>query len=94
VVVAATSGISAVVDPTGHVVRQSKEFTREVLVRPVPLRAGRTLAMRLGGWPELGMLAVGVGSIVMCRPGTSGTPRRRRTTVINRFIGRGPRHDA
>jgi apolipoprotein N-acyltransferase len=95
VVVAATSGISAVIDPTGRVVRQSKEFTREVIVRPVPLRAGRTLAMRLGGWPELGMAAVGVGAILMCRPRiTSGLSRRRRTTVITRFFGRGPRHDA
>jgi apolipoprotein N-acyltransferase len=94
VVVAATSGISAVIDPTGHVVRQSKEFTREVIVRPVPLRAGRTLAMRLGGWPELAMAALGVGSIVTCRPRISSrTPRRRGTTVITRFFGRG-RYDA
>jgi apolipoprotein N-acyltransferase len=94
VVVAATSGISAVINPEGHVVRQSKEFTREVIVRPVPLRAGRTLAMRLGGWPELGLVGVGVGAIVMCRPRSSRTGRRGSTTVINRFIGRGPRHDA
>jgi apolipoprotein N-acyltransferase len=95
VVVAATSGISAVIDPTGHVVRQSKEFTREVIVRPVPLRAGRTLAMRVGGWPEAAMAAVGVGAIVMCRPRPSSrTARRGRTTVITRFLGRGPRDGA
>jgi apolipoprotein N-acyltransferase len=95
VVVAATSGISAVINPEGHVVRQSKEFTREVIVRKVPLRAGRTTAMRLGGWPELAVAGLGVGAIVMCRPRiTSRTAGRRRTTVISRVIGRGPRDGA
>jgi apolipoprotein N-acyltransferase len=91
VVVAATSGISAVINPAGHVVRQSKEFTREVIVRQVPLRAGRTTAMRLGAWPELVLVMLGVGSIVMCRPRNSRMPRRRRTTVVSGFIRRGPR---
>jgi apolipoprotein N-acyltransferase len=91
VVVAATSGISAVISPDGHVVRQSKEFTREVIVRQVPLRAGRTTAMRLGAWPELVLVVLGVGSIVMCRPRISRMPRRGSTTVGAGFLRRGPR---
>jgi apolipoprotein N-acyltransferase len=91
VVVAATSGISAVISPDGHVVRQSKEFTREVIVRQVPLRAGRTAAMRVGAWPELVLVLLGVGSIVMCRPRISRMPRRGSTTVGAGFLRRGPR---
>ena len=53
VLVAATSGISAVVSPGRYgVVASSKIFTQTVLVDRVPLRDSRTLADRLGAGPE------------------------------------------
>ncbi len=64
VVVAATSGVSAVIGPDGTVLGQSAVFTPDVLVRTVPLRSGLTLAARLGAAPEwlaslAGLAAVG-----------------------------------
>jgi apolipoprotein N-acyltransferase len=52
VLVAATSGISAVIAPDGRTVDSSGIFTRDLLVRTVPLSASRTLATRAGAWPE------------------------------------------
>jgi apolipoprotein N-acyltransferase len=59
VLIAATSGISAVIAPNGHVVQQSRELTPALLVHRVPLRDSRTLADRLGFWPEVGLTMVG-----------------------------------
>jgi apolipoprotein N-acyltransferase len=65
VVVAATSGISAVIAPDGHVVTQSRELTPAIIDRPVIERSSLTLADRLGALPEwiigaLGALAAGL----------------------------------
>ncbi|MFL6240466.1 MAG: apolipoprotein N-acyltransferase [Actinomycetes bacterium] len=62
VLIAATSGISAVIAPDGHVVEQSRELTPALLVHRVPLRDSRTIADRLGDWPELGLTALGIGA--------------------------------
>ncbi|GAA1299433.1 apolipoprotein N-acyltransferase [Saccharothrix xinjiangensis] len=48
-VVAALSGVSAVVRPDGGVARSSELFTEDVLVETVPLRTGVTVATRWGG---------------------------------------------
>jgi apolipoprotein N-acyltransferase len=63
VVVAATSGVSAVIDPAGTVRQRTGVFTAASLVADVPLRDPRTLADSLGAWPErlvavLGLLSV------------------------------------
>lgn len=65
VVVAATSGISAIISPSGRLIGVSEPFTQQLLVERVPLRGETTLADRLGATPEwvlsvLGILAVGV----------------------------------
>ena len=60
VLVAATSGISAVIRPDGAVTQRADVFTRAVLVADVPLRDERTLATRLGAAPEVGLSLVGV----------------------------------
>jgi apolipoprotein N-acyltransferase len=52
VLVAATSGISAVIAPDGSTVDSSRIFTRDLLVEEVPLATSRTLATRSGAWPE------------------------------------------
>lgn len=52
VVVAATSGVSALIAPDGSVVSSSEIFTPDVLQADVELRTGQTLAVRFGSWPQ------------------------------------------
>lgn len=60
VVVAATSGVSAIVQPDGSVTARTGLFTPDALVATVPLRGEATLATRLGAWPEWVMTALGL----------------------------------
>lgn len=60
VLVAATSGVSAVIAPDGHVRQQSGVFKPALLVADVPLRDPRTVADRLGVWPEHGLALAGL----------------------------------
>jgi apolipoprotein N-acyltransferase len=73
VVVAATSGISAVIEPDGRVARRSAIFTRDVLVADVPVRAAHTLATRLGLLPEIALSLLGAGALL------AGVRQARRT---------------
>ena len=52
VLVAATSGISAVIAPTGQIAQRSQEFTQIVLQTGAALSVTRSPADRLGEWPE------------------------------------------
>lgn len=73
VVTAATSGISAVVEPDGTVKQRSEEFTRAVLNADVPLRDGTTVADRVGAAPEWTLAIVGLLSCAAAiRPGRRG----------------------
>ncbi len=63
--VAATSGVSAVIDSRGSVLWRTQEFTADSTVAQVPLRSGLTPATRLGAVPELA--AVGVLLLVLVR---------------------------
>ena len=65
VVVAATSGVSAVIDPAGHVRQRSRVFTPAALVADVPLRDPRTLADRLGAWPERILALAGLLAVIL-----------------------------
>jgi apolipoprotein N-acyltransferase len=66
VVVAATSGQSAVVAPDGSVPARTGElFTPGLLVETVPLRTTTTLATRLGAGPEWVLVALGGGAVVV-----------------------------
>lgn len=64
VLVAATSGVSAVIAPDGSFVDRSRIDTRDLLVHEVPMVRGRTLATRAGAWPEL-ILAVVAGAALL-----------------------------
>jgi apolipoprotein N-acyltransferase len=64
VMVAATSGISAVVDPGGDVVARADERTVRTLVEEVTLHDGTTLATRLGALPEWLLAALGLVAAV------------------------------
>lgn len=89
VVVAATSGVSAIVDPDGSVQQRTPLFEPAALVAQVPLRADVTLASRLGPIPELvlcvgAVVAAGLALVRSRRqnagpgadpaPGTAGAP--------------------
>jgi len=64
VVVAATSGISAVITPDGHVVARTAELTPAIVDMPVVLRTSLTIADHLGAGPEWVLGILGVLSIV------------------------------
>jgi apolipoprotein N-acyltransferase len=75
VVVAATSGQSAVIAPDGAVLdRTGALYTPGVLVDRVPLRTTTTLATRLGPAPEWALAALGVAAAA------TGAVRGRRRT--------------
>jgi apolipoprotein N-acyltransferase len=70
--VAATSGISAVIGPDGRATWQTAEFTSDSTVTAVPLRAGLTPAMRIDGLSELlALLAL----VALVLKGRWGSPR-------------------
>jgi len=52
VVVASTTGISAIIAPDGKLLTSTRTWTRAEIEARVPLRSSTTLADRLGGWPE------------------------------------------
>jgi apolipoprotein N-acyltransferase len=64
VVVAATSGISAVITPSGHVVTKTAELTPAIVDLPVVLRTRLTIADHLGAGPEWVLGILGLLSIV------------------------------
>ena len=73
VLVAATSGVSAVIDPDGHLQARSGVFTADVLVRTVSGRQGTTLAGHVGSGPEWVVVAIGLAALVL-----AAVARRRR----------------
>lgn len=75
VIVAATSGVSAIVHPDGSVSQQTSLFTPAALVERVPLRAGATLSDRLGASPEWVMAIAGLAALAFAL--AAGALRRR-----------------
>jgi apolipoprotein N-acyltransferase len=63
-VVAATSGVSAIIRPDGSLARTTDLFTAATLVERVPLRQEITLATRLGPWAEYALLALAGGAVL------------------------------
>ncbi|WP_063058774.1 apolipoprotein N-acyltransferase [Nocardia sienata] len=64
-VVAATSGVSAIIAADGTVRQESALFTPEALVAEVPLRDSHTPATVLGPWPELFAVFVTAAGVVL-----------------------------
>ncbi|WP_435823414.1 apolipoprotein N-acyltransferase [Kitasatospora aureofaciens] len=83
VLIAATSGISAVIAPDGTVEQRTAELTPAELSATVPLRDGTTVADRVGALPEWtlavgGLLACGAAVLVgRRRKVEAGTPAAR-----------------
>jgi len=58
VVVASTTGVSAVIAPDGRLLARSGTWQRAVLEARVPLISQRTIADRAGAWPEAAIVAL------------------------------------
>ncbi|MGB6457111.1 MAG: apolipoprotein N-acyltransferase [Streptosporangiaceae bacterium] len=52
VVVASTTGISAIIAPDGSLIARTGTWQQAEIEASVPLRTTTTLALRVGGWPE------------------------------------------
>ncbi|MEU7478451.1 apolipoprotein N-acyltransferase [Lentzea sp. NPDC042327] len=72
VVVAATSGVSAIVRPDGSVTQKTGLFVPGALVAELPLRSQTTLATWLGAWPAWVLTAAGLVALAL------GFTRRRK----------------
>ncbi|MHB1739893.1 MAG: apolipoprotein N-acyltransferase [Actinomycetes bacterium] len=64
VLIAATSGITAIIAPNGKILARAPTFTQAELVATIPLRTTLTIADRLGGYPETGLLLLGALPLV------------------------------
>jgi apolipoprotein N-acyltransferase len=79
VLIAATSGISAVITPDGQVLTQSRQFTQAILVRQIRISTALTLADRLGALPEWILAGAGTGAAALAIVGFAiGAKTRRR----------------
>jgi apolipoprotein N-acyltransferase len=63
VLVAATSGISAIVAPDGRMIDRSAEFVPDIQVAAVPARTAPTLADRVGALPEWALALLGLAAV-------------------------------
>ena len=78
VVVASTTGVSAIIAPDGRLIAHSGTWQRAVLEARVPLVSQRTLADRIGGWPEGVIVALTVAVLAWA---AAAAVRRRRTAA-------------
>jgi apolipoprotein N-acyltransferase len=79
VVYASTTGESAIITPDGAVIARSGIWRQAILDEPVPLVSYRTLADRIGSWPEYVLVAatlLGLGGAVTRRVRTRRMPRQ------------------
>ncbi|OKJ02873.1 apolipoprotein N-acyltransferase [Kitasatospora sp. CB01950] len=75
VLIAATSGVSAVITPDGTVQQRTAELDQEVLSAVVPLRDGQTIADKVGAGPEW---VLALGGLLACGfAAATGWQRRR-----------------
>jgi apolipoprotein N-acyltransferase len=65
VVVAATSGVSAMIAPNGKILARTQVFTPAVLDMSLPLRDPLTISDRIGAWPEWILSLGGLLSLVI-----------------------------
>jgi apolipoprotein N-acyltransferase len=79
VVVASTTGISAIIAPDGKLVASTRTWTPAEIEARVPLRSSISLADRLGGWPEA-VIVWGTVAALAWVIGQELRRRRERTT--------------
>jgi apolipoprotein N-acyltransferase len=81
VVVASTTGYSAIVAPDGHLITSSGTWRQAELEAKVPLLSYTTLADRVGSWPEYAIVALTLTAFAFVA--IRQHRGRRRTTPIN-----------
>jgi apolipoprotein N-acyltransferase len=81
VVVASTTGYSAIVAPGGRLISRSGMWTQAELEARVPLLTYTTLAERLGAWPEWAIVAA--TTLALCLAIGRSTAARRRSRSGN-----------
>jgi apolipoprotein N-acyltransferase len=79
---ATNSGVSAIIDPVGRVVKQSGVFERASLHARVAMLGGRTVYQMLGDWPGWLGLAWTLFAVFRCRPGVSTDRRASPVTAV------------
>jgi apolipoprotein N-acyltransferase len=84
---AATSGVSAVIDPHGRVLARTGEYQARYLDLPVRRSTERTLADRVGAWPEYLLTLLGLAAAVGLSG--AGTTLRRLRRVRAGIAGSG-----
>ena len=77
-VVAGTTGVSAIIAPDGATIARSRTWQRAILDARVPLRSDATLAQRAGGWPEIVLSALAVTALAWALGGAVADRRRPR----------------
>ncbi len=80
-VVAATTGVSAIIRPDGSLITKSRLYTSTDLIAQVPLRTALTVADKLGPWTEWTLTALGLIGLVL---GIGSRTRTRRAAKIAR----------
>lgn len=75
ILVAATSGISAIVAPDGRMIDKSREFVPDLQVATVPARTSQTLADRVGAAPEWALAVLGLGALCAAAARSRATAR-------------------
>jgi apolipoprotein N-acyltransferase len=84
VVVASTTGVSAIIAPDGRLLAHTGTWRRAVLEARVPLVSQRTLADRLGAWPEVTIVAL---TLIALAWATAASLRRPRAAPGDRSGG-------
>jgi apolipoprotein N-acyltransferase len=79
VVVASTTGVSAIIAPDGTLVAHTGTWQRAVLESRVPLLSTTTLAIRLGGWPEFLITALTLAAFAWALSRRALAARHRRS---------------
>jgi apolipoprotein N-acyltransferase len=77
-VVAGTTGVSAIIAPDGSTIARSQAWQRSVLDARVPLRSDATLAQRAGGWPEIVLSALAIAALAWALAAAAADRRRSR----------------
>ena len=79
VVVASTIGVSAIVAPDGRLITHSGTWQQAVLEARVPLITHRTLADRVGAWPEYIIVSLTVAALIVALLAAAARRKARRT---------------
>jgi len=77
-IVAGTTGVSAIIAPDGSLIAHTRTWQRAVIQARVPLLSGSTLAERLGQWPELALSALAVAALAWAVAAAAVERRRSR----------------